>query len=183
MSNKAGQIGVNRAPVLTLWASVVAERLGYDADAAATLGRAVAGSSARVKARALGLAEEPRDSGTMREEARKLRPEEQAPPRTVHLLGRDVPVIEEKGRLRALDHGKAAPARAAAAYVARAFGESLPDVRAAMEDLARSIEPEELNRIGFRLYEGFRPEIPQGAKGWGAKGILDLERIRLAARR
>ena len=48
---------MSRAPVLTLWAAVVAERLGYDAEAAVTLGRAVAGSSARVKARAIGIAE------------------------------------------------------------------------------------------------------------------------------
>ena len=38
---------VNRAPVLTLWATVAAERLGHPADTALTLGRAVAGSAAR----------------------------------------------------------------------------------------------------------------------------------------
>ncbi len=52
-----GEIVVNRAPVLTLWAAIVAERLEHDADAAITLGRAVAGSSARIKARAIGLEE------------------------------------------------------------------------------------------------------------------------------
>ena len=51
------EIKVNRAPVLTLWAAIVAERLGHDPDAAITLGRAVAGSSARIKARAIGLDE------------------------------------------------------------------------------------------------------------------------------
>jgi hypothetical protein len=40
---------INRAPVLTLWAAVIAERLGHPADTALTLGRAVAGSAARVK--------------------------------------------------------------------------------------------------------------------------------------
>ena len=50
-------IRVNRAPVLTLWATVVAERLGFDRDAALTLGRAVAGSSAQMKGRALGIYE------------------------------------------------------------------------------------------------------------------------------
>ena len=39
---------VNRAPVLTLWAAVVAGRLGHPYDTALTLGRAVAGSAARV---------------------------------------------------------------------------------------------------------------------------------------
>ena len=47
-----------------------------------------------------------------------------------------------------------------------------------MRDLAAALPPEELNRIGFRLYEGFRPEVPEGVTGWGAKGELRLERIR-----
>jgi hypothetical protein len=52
---------VNRAPVLTLWAAVVAERLGHPADTALTLGRAVAGSSARIKARSIGREERKTD--------------------------------------------------------------------------------------------------------------------------
>jgi hypothetical protein len=51
-------ITVNRAPVLTLCAAVVAERLGYPTDTALTLGRFVAWSSARAKARRLGIVEE-----------------------------------------------------------------------------------------------------------------------------
>jgi len=39
-------IYINRAPVLTLWAAVVAERLGFSRDEALTLGRAVAGLNA-----------------------------------------------------------------------------------------------------------------------------------------
>ncbi len=50
-------ITVNRAPVLTLWAAVVAERLGHPPDTALTLGRAVAGAAARVKARNIGREE------------------------------------------------------------------------------------------------------------------------------
>jgi hypothetical protein len=46
-------IRVNRAPVLTLWAAVVAERLGYPPDTALTPGRFVTGSSARAKAETL----------------------------------------------------------------------------------------------------------------------------------
>jgi len=40
---------VNRAPVLTLWAAVVAEVLGFEHDEALTLGRAVAGLNAYSK--------------------------------------------------------------------------------------------------------------------------------------
>ena len=38
------KIKINLAPVLTLWAAVVAERLGYDWQTAVTLGKAVGGS-------------------------------------------------------------------------------------------------------------------------------------------
>lgn len=42
----------------TLWAAVVAERLGHPADTALSLASAVAGTAARAKARRLGIAEE-----------------------------------------------------------------------------------------------------------------------------
>jgi hypothetical protein len=48
-------IYINRAPVLTLWAAVVAERLGFRRDESLTLGRAVAGLNAYSKAVLLGL--------------------------------------------------------------------------------------------------------------------------------
>ncbi len=48
-------IKINRAPVLTLWAAVVAQRLGYDWEEALTLGRAVAGLNAYSKGVSLGL--------------------------------------------------------------------------------------------------------------------------------
>ena len=51
-----------------------------------------------------------------------------------------------------------------------------------MRRLAESLPPEELNRIGFRLYERFRPEVSEGTQGWGAKGELRLERIASALR-
>jgi hypothetical protein len=46
---------VNRAPVMTLWASVVAERLGFDRDEALSLGRAVAGLNAQSKGWRIGV--------------------------------------------------------------------------------------------------------------------------------
>ena len=167
-------IKVNRAPVLTLWASVVAERLGCPAPLALTLGRAVAGYSAQAKALRLGLREDHEEAP-----GHKPRP---APRETVLLLGRRIPVTRaDDGGLRAEEHGKAASETATLAYVKRAFGEHLGAVRAAMEELADSYSPEDLNRVGFHLYEHFRPEIPEGVRGWGAKGELRLERIRRAA--
>lgn len=48
-------IKINRAPVLTLWAAVVAKRLSFDWQEALTLGRAVAGLNAYSKGVSLGL--------------------------------------------------------------------------------------------------------------------------------
>ena len=166
-------IRVNRAPVLTLWAAVVAERLGHTPETALSLASAVAGTAARAKARRLGLAEE-QAGGEAGAAA--------APRRTVRLLGREIPVVETaEGVLAAEPDGRPAKPGAVRAYVARAFGERLAEVRAAMEALAGKLEAEELNRTGFRLYEAFRPEVPADVTGWGAKAALHLDRIRDAA--
>ncbi|MGG5820564.1 hypothetical protein [Falsiroseomonas sp. HW251] len=162
-------IRVNRAPVLTLWAAVVAERLGYAEDTALSLASAVAGTAAQAKARRLGLAEQHEHVDR-----------DIAPRRSVRLLGREVAVAEEGGALLAAHDGTPAPAAPVRCYVERAFGAHLDEVRAAMQVLAARLPPEELNRVGFRLYEAFRPEVPDGATGWGAKGELRTERIRSA---
>ena len=178
MTNTTPSVRVNRAPVLTLWAAVVAERLGHPPETALALGRFVAGASARAKARRLGLADEEQEAEERRVRAADLKPRRE----TVRLLGRDVPVTRAgDGTLRVEDGGKPASAKSVRSYLARAFGERLAEVRAAREGLAASLPPEELNRVGFRLYERFRPEVPEGAQGWGAKGELRLERIREAA--
>jgi hypothetical protein len=100
----------------------------------------------------------------------------------IRLLGRDVPVLPAAdGTLRADDGGKPASARSVQTYITRNFGDRLPEVRGEMDALAATLPPEELNRVGFRLYEQFRPDVPQGTQGWGAKGVLHVDRIRSAA--
>ena len=47
-----------------------------------------------------------------------------------------------------------------------------------MEQLAARVDPAELQRRGFRLYERFRPDVPRGESGWGAIGELDLAKVR-----
>jgi hypothetical protein len=172
MTTAMSIIKVNRAPVLTLWAAVVAERLGHPPETALSLASAVAGTAARAKARRLGIAEE-KDQVKDRAEAAP-RPAEG----TARLLGRTIRLTHDKdGVVLAEGGGKAAPAGPVQAYVAKAFGGHLAEVRKAMEDLAARYDPEELNRVGFRLYEHFRPEVPPDVRGWGAKGMLDLEKI------
>jgi hypothetical protein len=98
------------------------------------------------------------------------------------LLGREIRLLPtEDGELRAADGDKPADPAGVQRYLAKAFGEHLEEVRQAMEELAGRYEPAELNRIGFRLYEKFRPDVPPGNEGWGAKAVLDVEKILSAA--
>jgi hypothetical protein len=52
-----------------------------------------------------------------------------------------------------------------------------------MGELAKSRSVEALAEEGFRLYEAFRPGVPAGESGWGAKGTLSLKKIEQMARR
>jgi hypothetical protein len=147
---------VNRAPVLTLWAAVVAERLGHHEETALTLGAAVAGTAARAKARRLGIAEDrPGDDGQHEQGDAGVER------RAIRLLGREIPVLRSDGGVLLAAHGERPQSPASVRnYLARAFGDRLDEVRAAMETLAASSPPGELNRVGFRLYERSRPEVP-----------------------
>ena len=168
---------VNRAPVLTLWAAVVAGRLGHSEETALTLGSAVAGTAARAKARRLGIAEDrPEEDGKAR------KGDTGGKERTVRLLGREIPASRSDSGMLLAAHGERPQSPSAVrSYLARAFGDRLGEVRAAMEALAASLPPGELDRVGFRLYERFRPEVPEGVEGWGKKAVLDIGRIKRAA--
>jgi hypothetical protein len=168
---------VNRAPVLTLWAAIVAERLGHPRATALTLGKAVAGLNAQSKGRRLGIYEE----ATREPGSPKPKPPASPKTATVPLLGRAIPVIETPDGLRATVKERPETPASVERYLAQKFGPSLPDVETAMRDLAKAYPPKRLAVIGFDLYERFRPEIPEGVKGWGAKGALDLAKIRSMA--
>jgi hypothetical protein len=97
------------------------------------------------------------------------------------LLGKEIRLLpNEDGELRAAEGERPGEPKSVQRYLVKAFGEHLDEVRQAMEELARRYEPQELNRIGFRLYERFRPDVPAGNEGWGAKAVLEIEKIRAA---
>jgi len=168
--SESSRIEINRAPVMTLWAAIVAERLGHAHETALTLGRAVAGLNAQSKAVHIGL----REPAT---EAQRAERRAKAPPDSVSLLGRAVPVVSTPAGLRAAKDGKADSAQAVERYLASRFGDALEPARAAMVALARSFPPQQLAERAYSLYERFRPEVPAGQRGWGAKGVLDLARL------
>jgi hypothetical protein len=93
-------ISINRAPVLTLWAAVVAQRLGFAEDEALTLGRAVAGLNAYSKGRRLGLFK-PHE-----EKTKKAREKERGERFLIEVCGRAVPVTNTDDGIRAVLKGQ-----------------------------------------------------------------------------
>ena len=179
MAEKDGRrswVMVNRAPVLTLWAAVVAEILGFEHDEALTLGRAVAGLNAYSKGVSLGLFQPTPEE--VKEQRRKMRKEETV---TVDLLHRAVPAKHTDEGLRALSEENPIHPESVQKYLESKFGEALEDVSDAMRKLAKSLPPSHLALKAYGLYEKFRPEIPPGKKGWGASGKLNLGLIRRMA--
>ena len=163
---------INRAPVLTLWASIVAERLGFDREEALSLGKAVAGLTAQSKGRRLGI------FAPTPETLEKARKQKRAKEFSIALLGRHVPAINTPDGIRAVNKTKPVDPVGVERYLEGKFGEPLPAVREAMRALAKAFKPDPLAQEAFGLYEQFRPGIPEGVGGWGAKGELDLNRVR-----
>jgi hypothetical protein len=166
---------INRAPVLTLWATIVAERLGFDPDEALSLGKAVAGLNAQSKGRRLGIYK------PVPQEVKKARARKRGEEFFVEICGRQVPAINTPDGVRAVTKDQPIESKSVERYLESKFGESLGVARAAMRDLAKAFRSEQLLENAFSLYEKFRPAIPEGVRGWGAKGNLDIDRIRSLA--
>ena len=166
---------INRAPVLTLWATTVAERLGFDRDEALSLGKAVAGLTAQSKGQRLGIYK------PVPEELKRARARKRGEEFLVEICGRSVPAVNTADGVRAVTKDKPIEAKSVERCLDSKFGESLGTARAAMRDLAKSFRPEQLRTNAFNLYEKFRPAVQEGVGGWGAKGTLDIDHVRSLA--
>ncbi len=166
---------INRAPVLMLWATVVAERLGFDHEEALTLAKAVTGLTAQSKGRRLGIFK------PVPKELKKARARKRGEILHVDILGRTVPCINTADGLRALNKDAPIEPTSVEKYLEGKFADALQRTSDAMHDLAKAFKPEELAEVAFGLYVKFRPVVPEDATGWGAKGELKLNRIRALA--
>jgi hypothetical protein len=162
----AKTISINRAPVLTLWAAVVAQRLDFNEGEALSLGKAVAGLNAQAKGRRLGVFK--------RSEAREKERDEEF---WIEVCGLPVPAKNTEEGVRAVKADQEIDPEDVRLYLQSKFGEDLKAVRSAMRKLAKALRPKELAQRAYSLYEQFRPDIPEGKKSWGAKGDLDLALI------
>jgi len=171
------EISINRAPVMTLWAAVVAQRLGFAWDEALSLGKAVAGLNAQAKGRRLGIFK-PHE-----EKPKAARERDRGEEFTIELCGRPVPATNTDEGIRAVSGRAVVDSESALHYLESKFADNLDSVRSAFTELAKAYKPKELAVEAFGLYEQFRPAIPEGTKGWVAKGILDLGKIKAMAGR
>ena len=170
---------INRAPVLTLWAAVVAEALGYERDTAYTLGKGLAGLNAQSKGRLLGIYGGPKS------------PEGGPAPKKsglgeefwIEICERSIPAKHTKDGVRAVIKDEPIDPGSVEKHLRRKFGKHYETVRMVMEELAGSFPREELAYKAYVLYERFRPGIPSGQRGWGAKGELRLDLIRSLRRK
>jgi hypothetical protein len=151
-------ISINRAPVLTLWAAIVAKRLGFNRNEALTLGRAVAGLNAQSKGRRLGVfdphAEKPK-SVRVRRGGRNL---------LVEVRGRGVPAIVTPDGVRALTRDKAIDPGDVEEYLEDKFGDDLKRVRAVMRRWRRATNRSSWHWRHIRCMSGFGPRSRTGSR-------------------
>ena len=166
-------IRINRAPVLTLWGAVVAERLGHDWEAALSLGRCLSGLNAQTKGRRLGIYEVPESVDGVPQLKSGLGED-----LWIEICGRSLPAKETPKGIRAVVGQTPISPASVRRYLDGKLGPRFADVAAAMRDLAWSYSANELRGVAWELYERFRPEIPGGRRGWGAWGELDPAIIR-----
>jgi hypothetical protein len=171
-------ITINRAPVLTLWASVVARRLGFARDEALTLGRAVASLGAHGDDAPLLVLTPSRKA--IKERRRGLKAGKRV---QFDLLKRAVPVVRTRKGLRALAKNRPIAPDSVEQYLEIKFGDALKLVRNSMKRLARSMSAPEIAAQADTLYAKFRPRIRDGEPGWVAEGKLDLGRIERLGKR
>jgi hypothetical protein len=153
-NSKRSSVMVNRAPVLTLWAAVVAEVLGFEHDEALTLGRAVAGLNAYSKGVSLGLFQPtPKE---VKEQRRKMGKGETV---TIDLLHRAVPAKHTDEGFRALRGDSPIRPESVQKYLEGKFGDALEDVSRAMFELAKSLPP-------LQLAEKSAKEVGGPSESW-----------------
>ncbi|GJE84210.1 hypothetical protein PsYK624_002860 [Phanerochaete sordida] len=161
---------INRAPIMMAWASVVAERLGFQREEALSIASVYTEMNAISKGVSIGLYDAAKQKGV---EASRGGSQPY-----VDLMGRRPLYQTASGRWRALAGGSPVAPASAFSYISRALRQTAPSVLGALRLLAASFAPDELNRRGFYLYADFRPDVA----GWGGRGEVRCAKI-LALRR
>jgi hypothetical protein len=164
------RVHINRAPVLTLWVTVVSERQGYSHAEALTYGKWVSSMLAQAKGQSLGIFQKKETTSEPKTKSQRTDTDH------VNVFSHiKIPVKKVDGKLLAVEKNKEPiDPEYVQGYLERSFGEKdLRSANAAMEKLANSVPPEELRDRAYQIYEDIRPEW----HGWGRPGTLDLQKV------
>ena len=177
-------VSINRAPVLTLWAAVLAHvgpaQLPWLS--ALTVGKAIAGMIAQARGRSLGTFDSSVGNSHKRQ---KTEQEKEAEASDVQVMGIKVHMARVGEHSYATISNKPVNASQVDSYIHSQFATHRPRVLAVMNYLARCMmargadgEADVAGRYAFTLYETFRPNMADGSQpGWGQKGELDLRNM------
>jgi hypothetical protein len=164
---------INRAPVLELWAATVTSflypKISWETSLSA--GSAISTLCAISKGRAIGAIEKKDPSATKKQG--KEQPDD------------ELDELEVMGFHLGLTDGQALvgdkPKKANESALMKKFGEeAYGRVKSAFQEALQlwTGQEEELNARAFHCYEDFRPTVPKGQKGWGRKGMLNLQTVK-----
>lgn len=169
-STQKGKILINRSPILTLWASVVAKKLYcLTLEEALTFGSAYAAECARAKGTSLGIyRDKPKAESTG--DLTKGNFESFA------LMNQTIQAIRAANGLRAIGNGTEQDPHSIWKSLTKKLGHDLSFVLKKMEEAAE-LAGDNLEGSAYNYYMHVRPDIPQGTKGWGAHGYMEISKL------
>ncbi|TCD69650.1 hypothetical protein EIP91_006667 [Steccherinum ochraceum] len=161
---------INRAPIMTAWSFIVAERLGFQREEALSIASVYTEMNAISKGVSIGIYDKGKGKGV---EATRggSQPYVDLMGRRKILIGF---LIHNSGcQWRALSSGTPVSPSAAFSYITRTLKQTAPQIVGALRLLGASYSPAELNRTGYAMYAEFRPEVD----GWGKRSELKCSTI------
>ena len=177
---------INRSPILTLWATVVAKKLfRLSLEEALTFGSACAANCAHAKGARLGIfgnsEDKKQESGsnvesTAREASIKSEAEPGPSKSTYTLLNQTIEANQTPVGLRAIGNGEEQDPHRIWKSLTKKLGDDLSFVLQQME-LAAEQAADDLVATAYSYYLHIRPDIPSGTKGWGAHGHLKVSKL------
>ncbi|THV08473.1 hypothetical protein K435DRAFT_771969 [Dendrothele bispora CBS 962.96] len=159
---------INRAPVMTAWATIVAERMGFNREEALSIATVYTEMNAMSKGVSLGIYK----TTDQRKHLDAVKGGNQ--PYT-DLMGRRIPLLymSETSQWRALTDSSPTKPSVAFSYISRSFRQTTPHIIGALRLLAESFSPQEINDKAWALYCDFRPS----REGWGERSEVRCDTI------
>jgi len=173
-SPSKNEITINRAPVLTLWSATVTHFLypSLSWSTCLSAGSAISAICAISKGRSIGMISEPDEE---QKEERKKKKESDVGFEELEVMHFK---LKMKDGIAFVGRKKQSGSEGA---LKGKFGDAYENVRGVFEEglekWREGKREKDLDEKAFRMYEKFRPEVPVGQRGWGRKGVLDLEKV------